>query len=328
MTTRFPQMRGDLMQRGVKLAHLRLMAQLAETNQISAAAAAMNISQPAASRLAAELEKITGVELYVRNPRGVELTEQGRRLAARAQSMVQGLRDAGRELVELGEGQAGSVTIGSVSGAAIELVLPSIKRMRVTNPGVETTVNVDISDVLAKDLLANRLDFYIGRVPAQSDRRLFSVSVIGEEPMVLVVRRDHPLAHASHVTLSDCVGYDWVMQGQGGLLRRTVDDYLIAQGLPLPQKVLNTASVLLTLATVMETNAIAPMARAVAEIFGGDRGFDGRTVALAVAPDLAVSPFALVRRAHDELSPAARTFHAYLADLGRAYAARLAGKSG
>lgn len=323
MPQRQTHRRADLMQRGVKLTHLRLMAQLAETNQISAAAAAMNISQPAASRLAAELEKITGVELYVRHPRGVELTEQGQRLAKRAQAMVQGLRDAGRELAELSEGQGGSVVIGSVSGAAIELVLPSLKRLRVTHPGVETTVNVDISDVLAKDLMSNRLDFYIGRVPAQSDRRLFSVDMIGEEPMALVVRHDHPLARAANVTLADCVGYDWVMQAQGGLLRRTMDDYLIAQTLPLPQKVLNTASVLLTLATVMETNAIAPVARSVAGLFGGDRGLEGRIVSLPVAPDLVVSPYALVKRAGEQLSPAAQIFHSYLADLGRANAARL-----
>lgn len=305
----------DLILRGVKLSHLRLMAQLGDTTQISAAAIALNISQPAASRLASELEQITGVPLYSRHPRGIELTEFGLRLAARARAILQGLNDAGRELAELGSGQGGRVNIGSVTGPSIEMVLPMLKRMRMTHPLVETTVMLDVSGVLAQGLLANRLDFYIGRIPADADPRLFDATVIGEEPIALIVRRDHPLTRQPGITIADCMPYDWVMQDQGGLLRRTVEDYLIARDLPLPRKVLGTASLLLTLASIMETSAIAPIARSVADFFGGDVGLGGRITSLPVAPTLAVSDYALIRRAGSVLSPAAQVFFDSLLEL-------------
>lgn len=302
------------MRRGVKLQHLRLIAQLHDTTQISAAAVAMNISQPAASRLASELERMTGVTLYTRHPRGIELTEYGKRLALRAQAIVQGLRDAGREIAELSGGTAGSVTIGAVTGPAIELVLPVLKRMRLTHPRVENSVIVDISDVMAQDLLSSRIDFYIGRIPAEADPRLFDIRVIGEEPIDLIVRNDHPLTQRPHITIADCVPYDWVMQMKGGLLRHSFEDYLVKQGVPLPQKVFSTPSLLLTLATIMETNSIAPVARSVAEFFGSDVGLRGRVTSLPVARDFAVSDYALIRRAGALLSPAAQIFYDYLSE--------------
>ena len=61
----------DLLRKGLKLSHLRLMAGLAETGQIGLTAAQMGIAQPAASRLLAEVERIArirGIEVVWVNP--------------------------------------------------------------------------------------------------------------------------------------------------------------------------------------------------------------------------------------------------------------------
>ena len=92
----------DLLRRGVKLAHLRLMAALAETGQLGLAADLMGVAQPAASRLLAEVERITGQPVHLRTGRGITLTPMGHALAARAARVVTELRDAGREMAEIG----------------------------------------------------------------------------------------------------------------------------------------------------------------------------------------------------------------------------------
>jgi molybdenum-dependent DNA-binding transcriptional regulator ModE len=71
------------LRRGIKIAHLRLMAALAATGQVGAAAEAVGITQPAASRLLAEVERMTGTPLYARTGRGIALTAEGVALAAR-----------------------------------------------------------------------------------------------------------------------------------------------------------------------------------------------------------------------------------------------------
>ena len=302
----------DLMKRGIKIQHLRLIVELDETGQMSKAAENLHISQPAASRLASELEHICGVTLYVRHPRGVMLTDYGQHLALRARILVQGLHNAGREISELNSGDAGQVNLGSVTGPALELVIPVLKRMRITHSRVESSVNVEISDLMAQDLLNNKLDFYIGRIPDHLDARLFNAHVLGEEPAALIVREGHPLTRQTDISLADCVRYDWVMQSQDGWLSRTFEDYLLRQGLPFPTKVLKTSSILLSLATITETNAIAPVARAVADFFGDTLGSGKFIRRLPVAGDLSVSDFALVKKANSILPPAAQIFYDYL----------------
>ena len=69
---------------GLKLGHLRMAAALDEHGQVSAAASVLNISQPAASRMIAEIEAIVGAPICERLPCGVALTPYGKALARRA----------------------------------------------------------------------------------------------------------------------------------------------------------------------------------------------------------------------------------------------------
>lgn len=309
------QMGRDLLIRqGIKLSHLRLILAVKATGQISAAARDLAISQPAASRLSAELERIVGVKLYDRHPRGIILSEYGERLAARARNLLSELNEAGRELVELSTGMSGSVRIGSVTGPAVELVLPAVKQAREAYPKIDVSVNVSTSDVLAADLLADRLDFFIGRIPADQNPRQFQAVFLVEEPIRLIVREGHPLAEktsphiAQPLSLADCVAYDWVLQPEGTLLRHTVENYLTANGVDLPRNFLNTSSLFLTLAAIVQTDAIAPVARSFAGLIGRD-ALGGKIAALPIANDLAISPYALISRVKRSLSPASDVFY-------------------
>ena len=58
----------------LKLPHLRLIAAIEETGMISAAAQALNMSQPAASRMIGEMETLLEAQLCERLSRGVRLT--------------------------------------------------------------------------------------------------------------------------------------------------------------------------------------------------------------------------------------------------------------
>ena len=67
----------ELIRRGLRLPQLRLLVALSDTGQVSAAATQVAMTQPAASRLLAELERTVGAPLYNRNARGVTLTLAG-----------------------------------------------------------------------------------------------------------------------------------------------------------------------------------------------------------------------------------------------------------
>lgn len=298
-----------LIRQGLKLTHLRLMAALAETGQISGAAAQLAISQPAASRLLSELEQIVDVKLYQRHPRGVVLSDFGLRLAERARKMLQDLDDTGREIAEMTAGLRGVANIGAVTGPSLEMVLPAVRRARLTHPEIDISITVDTSDGLADGLLSGRLDFYIGRVPRNVDVRPFHLRVIGEETISLIVRDGHPLVQRPPASIADCIGYDWVLQMPGGLLRHTAETYLLERGHALPGRVVSTSSLLMTLALISQSNAIAVVARSAAEFFGGPAELAGRIRKLPVAEDMKVSAYSLITLRDQPLSAAARVLH-------------------
>jgi DNA-binding transcriptional LysR family regulator len=294
-----------LVQRGLKFSHLRVMAALAETGQISLAAEALGIAQPAASRLLAEVERIVGAPVHLRVGRGITLTPVGSVLARRAQRLMIELQDTGREIAELATGQIGQVAIGAVTAPALDLVLPALRSARLTAPGISAEVTVAPSDILCAQLLAGKLDFAIARIPSDLDAAQFEGRVIAPEPVLLVVRRNHRLANAPTVSAAELLEYDWVMPGSSSPIGLAVLARLARLGLPMPSRRLSTASFLLTLALLKQSNSVAPLAEAVARQFA--EGPDAPFAILNIDLGIEVAPYSLLMRAGATLTPAART---------------------
>ena len=303
-----------LIRRGLRLPQLRLLVAVADIGQISGAAAQVGITQSAASRMLAELERTAGTPLHQRHPRGVVLTPAGEVLVRRTRSALRDLEIAFDEMDTLAEGEGGLVRIGTVTGPGLELILPLIRDLRVTYPEIAFDVLVDTSDVLADALMAGRIDFYLGRMLANVSAHDVTATTVGAEPVALIVRKDHPLMRRADLTLEDTLAFDWVMQAAGGLMRQAVDAYLLQAGLPPPQRVLTTASLVLTLGIVSDTNVVAPVARSVAEVLVAPTRMNSDISILPVAPDMAVSPYALICRHNAAPIPAVARVLALLRD--------------
>ena len=296
--------RETLLQKGLKLSHLRILAAFAETEKISLAAERIGVTQPAASRLVAEIEQIVGAPVHIRTGRGVALTLVGRALADRAQRIIIELRDAARDMAEITTGGVGHVRIGSVTGPAMDRVLPVLRTTRLAQPSVVVEVIVATSDILAQHLLTGRIDFALGRPPEGEERTQIDTQFITSELVSLVVRRGHPLQRKDPLAAPDLLGFDWVLPGPESLMTRALLARLQALGLPKPQQRLFTSSFLLTLALVQQSNAIAPLARAVADTFASAP--DAPYASLPLDLGIIVEPFGLMTRTGMALPPAAR----------------------
>lgn len=253
----------------LKLSHLRLLARLAERGRIGLAAADIGVSQPTATRLLAEMESLVGQPVHLRSGRGVVLTEAGALLAARAGRMLAELDEGARDLDALVRAAQGQVRVGTVTAPAVELLLSALRTLRVTHPGIATTVTVAPSALLCQELIAGRLDLALGRLTDPMAERDLTLQPIGTEPLSLVVRRGHPLDGVPMVGAEDLLRYDWVMPDGTTPLGAAVLAAFAGRGGPMPRQTLTTSSFLLTLTVVQRTNAIAPLAAAVAEVFAG-----------------------------------------------------------
>jgi DNA-binding transcriptional LysR family regulator len=295
---------------GLKMSHLRLMAALETAGQLGVAADRLGLAQPAASRLLAEVEQIVGHKVHQRDGRGLRLTEAGAIFARRAARMMLELQDAAREIGEVVLGDEGHVRIGSVTGPALNRVLPALGHARSHFPGITTEVIVNTSATLCDLVLAGRLDFALGRLNGPSHEQNLSITMMGDEPISLVVRRGHPLLTRARIAPPDAMEFDWVMPEDEALLTKTVLTRLRELGLPPPRRQLSTSSFLFTLAMLRDSNAIAPLAEPVVESFAS--GPSVPFVQLPLDMGLRVDPFGLIRRRDALFPPAANKLAALI----------------
>ncbi|MGL4312323.1 MAG: LysR family transcriptional regulator [Paracoccaceae bacterium] len=288
----------------LRLTHFRLIAALSETRNLGKAAEMLGISQPAASRLLAEAETTVGASICTRLPRGVEMTRLGQMLARRAGNLLLELRDTAREIAELRNGSAGTASVGAVTGGAIGFLVPAIQQLMAVSPHADVTVDVSPSDVLVRDLLAGRLDFALARVPAVSESSDIVVEPGLPEAVVLMVRRDHPLSAAPMLDLADLRHHHWIMQSPGTPIRNAVDAAFRDRGIEQPRTVTNSTSLLVTIAMVSSSTAIAPVAREVLDLLSGS-AVAARFTDLPLPEPITITPYHLLTARHRTLSPLA-----------------------
>ena len=98
----------------LKTRHLLLLVHLYEQRSVLRAAEAANMTQPAASKLLAEMEHLLGVPLFDRHARGVEPTWYGQVLIRRARAALSEIGRAHDEIAALASGRMGQAAIGTV----------------------------------------------------------------------------------------------------------------------------------------------------------------------------------------------------------------------
>src|SRR5262245_28098759 len=152
---------------------LRDFLAVAEGGSLSAAARRLGVSQPTLTRRMAALEERLGAELFLRTPRGLELTEAGEAILEPARHMEQEARNAEVAVTGRDRALAGPVRITATEGLAIDWLTPELAVFRRNHPEIEiqflirnTNVNLlelaaDIAVPLARprqaDLVARRV---------------------------------------------------------------------------------------------------------------------------------------------------------------------------
>lgn len=293
-----------LLTRGLKLTHLQLVAALARTGGMQNAADQLSIAQPAASRLASEIEAIIGQRIHRRAGKGIELTLAGQALAKRAMRALQEIDDAQSDIAEIGSGLAGNVRIGSVTGPAIEYILPVLREARLAKPDISISVEIATSDVLAEHLSNGSLDFMLGRIPPDMGMGLFDEFPIALEPVSFIARRGHALMWQTNVSAKQMLEYDWVLPFEGSILQMTILQELRSRGLSAPSQTFNTSSFLLTLALLRQSNAIAPISTSVANVFASHNEEASSLRVIDTEMKISVETFSLLKPAERVFPPA------------------------
>lgn len=290
--------------RRLKPSHLRLVLKIAETGQLRIAAAVQGISQPAASRILIEIEAETGTPLFTRHAKGMEPTPAGAAFIKHARAITTELDSLDAEMANMKAGLAGEVRVGSVTGPAVRCLVPAIRQIKESTPGVEPTIEVGPSTELVRGLEEGRFDFVLARLPPGHDSRQFRLMPARGEVVSLLVSRSHPLAARRAIPLAELSCYEWVIQERRSPIRQAVEQVFHAGGVPVPGNVTNTSSLLVMLAILDSSDAIATVSEEVAGLLTRPTLGLG-LMPLDLAETISVSPYFIIRNRAHQLSRAA-----------------------
>jgi DNA-binding transcriptional LysR family regulator len=286
----------------LQLRDFRLVHAIADTGQLALAAERIAITQPAASRMLAKIERLVGSPVFTRHPKGMTPTPVGELLARNAASLLHSVEQTLQETQAVIAGRAGTVRVGAVTGAAVGFVVPAIRELKRTAAGVDLHVDVASSDALTAGLSRGDYDFVLSRIPPGSDARQYSVLPGRVEQIQFLARNGHPLAGKGPLKPGDLAGHEWVIQARHTPLRQAVEEAFIAHGVPLPNETVNTTSLLLMMAYLVSTNAIAPVAREVVELIASG---NARFVTLDLEEPIIINPYHLIALKGRVMSPIA-----------------------
>ncbi|QHJ00633.1 LysR family transcriptional regulator [Xylophilus rhododendri] len=301
----------DAFSRGLQLRHMRCLVAIAQERHLARAAERLAVSQPAVSRILAELEALAGVRLVERSDsgrRGIRgLTPDGERLLPLALRMLEAVQQASAALrPDMGDATV-RLRLGALPSAAQSLVPAALARLREQVPALRLEVQVAANDELLDDLRAGALDLVVGRM---SDPRLMeglSFELLRIEPLMLLVRADHPLARR-RPALHALIEYPWVVYPEGTVPRHHTESLLDARGLGLPTGLTQTLDMAVARGLVMRSDAVwATPAGAVQDDIA-----EGRLKAVLVDAAGTEEPVGLLRRRDVALPPVAETLAALL----------------
>ncbi|MGI5128711.1 LysR substrate-binding domain-containing protein [Pseudonocardia sp. CA-107938] len=199
----------------VSTRRLRYFVAVAEELQFTRAAARMFVAQQALSKQIRELEEIVGTPLFRRSTRKVELTEAGHQLLPAVREALAVL-DAGFETARrAGRGEVGTLRLGFVTGAALELTSPIMAAFVEENPGVHIEMHEAAPPDAAGAIADGSYDVAFVRQPISADDVEFVQLFV--EPLVLSISSRHPLAGRRSVSVHEIVDLPMVVS-------RTSDD--------------------------------------------------------------------------------------------------------
>lgn len=201
----------------MNLRDLKYLVALADHRHFGKAAAACFVSQPTLSTQIRKLEDELGLPLVERAPRKVMLTPAGVEAAARARTIVAEVEQMKEAARRSRDPEAGTVRLGIFPTLGPYLLPHVIPNIRERFPQLELLLVEEKSDELLTRLREGKLDAALLALPLDDDQ--LHAEFLFEEPFLLAVSQQHPLARRQHLDVQELSSQKLLLLEDGHCLR-------------------------------------------------------------------------------------------------------------
>lgn len=196
---------------------LQILRALREHGTVTATAETLRMTPSAVSQQLTNLAKQLGVTLLEAQGRRVRLTDAARLVLRHAEAVFEQLERADAELAAYVHGEVGEVRVGAFSTAVPALVVPAVRALRTTHPGVTVRVREAEAGEAYELLASGDVDLALSlaaQAPTVGDARFTRVPLLAD-PLDVALPPGHERADAEELRLADLAGEDWIFGGSG-----------------------------------------------------------------------------------------------------------------
>ncbi|MET0742780.1 MAG: LysR family transcriptional regulator [Microvirga sp.] len=178
----------------IDVRHLRYFVAVAEEGHITRAAERLGMQQPPLSQQIRLIERQLDVQLFLRRPRGVVLTEAGRAFLGEARATLAQLDHALEITRRTARGEQGRLSLGMTPTAPFHPLVPgTVRSFRERYPGVLVSLEESLTDGLLERLRDERMDAAFIRNTVTDPSGLVITPLL-DEIMVAALPSGHGLA--------------------------------------------------------------------------------------------------------------------------------------
>jgi DNA-binding transcriptional LysR family regulator len=304
--------------RRLRLRDLHIFFTAVQRGSMAKAAQTLGVTQPAVSKVIADLEHTLGVRLLDRSARGVEPTRYGLALLTRSNAAFDELRQSVRDIEFLADPTVGEVRIGCQETFAAAILPSVIHRFSQAFPRV--VLHVEQLGSLAAESSALRertIDMGMFLLVKPHDDKLFdddlNVEVLFQEKMIVVTSKKNPWARRRKVDLAELVDEPWVLTESDTMSYLRVAEAFAKRGLGVPKRILQTLSTHLRVNLAASGSHITTIPNSTLRVYGERFSLKALPVNLPVRS----WPAVVVTLKNRTLSPVVEHFIQHVRDFTR-----------
>jgi DNA-binding transcriptional LysR family regulator len=266
---------------------LRIFVAVAERGHVTRAAAFLGMSQSAASAAIKALELGSGVQLFNRVGRAVELSPAGRRFLPEAKAVLERIAEARNVLENASQAMAGSIAIAASQTIASYWLPRRLAAFQDSHPAVRLDVTIGNTRQVENKVLDGTAD--MGLVEGRTGSDILRRARVDVDRLMLVVAQSHPEVAELAPGQPDISSLRWIVREAGSGTREVLQDLARRMGIPFDS--LSIFLVLPSNEAIVQAVEAGAGAAIVSELVAGKAVTEGalRRLPLALPPrDFAV----------------------------------------
>lgn len=155
------------------------------------------------------LEKELGVRLFDRQPRGVTLTDFGRRVLAHCRTLVAADDDLQHDLALIAGIETGSVSVAMSPYASLISGYPAAQRLLRSHPMLSVDLRIPHYREGVKAVLERQVDLGFTELVEASENPALETELVGQHLARFFCRPDHPILARGGFGWQDLLAFPW-----------------------------------------------------------------------------------------------------------------------